>query len=161
MKPLPGRMTHDYDGELVVFLIGMRINNWLRPDLWLPAMAAMPPMLRELASDPDSGLLGYRTFGFPRTPTVLQYWSSLERLYDYAVDGKGRHRSAWAAFNRRARAGGDAVGIWHETYPAPRAESIYVHMPPTGLGAATSLRPVIAKLDRARQRLDEGRISAA
>lgn len=23
-----GRMTHQHDGELVVFLIGMRINRW-------------------------------------------------------------------------------------------------------------------------------------
>ena len=44
-----GRMTHDHDGELVVFLIGMRINRWWRPDLWLPVFNAMPPMLAELS----------------------------------------------------------------------------------------------------------------
>jgi hypothetical protein len=45
---IPGRMTHDYDGELVVFLIGMRINKPWRPDLWLPVFGAMPAMLAEL-----------------------------------------------------------------------------------------------------------------
>ena len=53
------RVTHDYDGELVVFLIGMRINKLHRPDLWLPTLRAMPTMLAELSKDPDSGLLGY------------------------------------------------------------------------------------------------------
>ena len=54
------RFTHEYEGELVVFLIGMRINKPWRPDLWLPVFSAMPRMLAELSRDPDSGLMGYR-----------------------------------------------------------------------------------------------------
>ncbi|WP_203137437.1 DUF4188 domain-containing protein [Microbacterium sp. JZ31] len=150
----PGRMTHDHDGELVVFLVGMRINRWSRPDLWWPTLTAMPPMMRELAGDPASGMLAQRLFGFPRSPTVLQYWTSVEKLYAYASDRDASHRPAWAAFNRRARDARGAVGIWHETFSIARAESIYVGMPPTGLGAATSLKPVTARLDRARQRFD-------
>ena len=53
-------LTHEHDGPLVVFLIGMRINRWWRPDLWLPVFAVMPTMLAELSRDPGSGLLGYR-----------------------------------------------------------------------------------------------------
>ncbi|WP_345751485.1 DUF4188 domain-containing protein [Microbacterium rhizophilus] len=147
-------MTHDHDGELVVFLIGMRINRWSRPDLWWPTFTAMPSMIRELASDPDSGMIGHRLFGFPRTPTVLQYWTSIDKLYAYASDPRAHHRPAWAAFNHRARGAEGAVGIWHETFAVSRAESIYVGMPPTGLGAATGLKPVTARLDRARQRFD-------
>ena len=64
---------------------------------------------------PDSGMLGSRLFGFPRTPTVIQYWSSIDKLYDYAASCEARHRPAWSAFNARARRAGDAVGIWHET----------------------------------------------
>jgi hypothetical protein len=41
----PARITHDYDGELVVFLIGMRVNRLWRPDQWWPVFAAMPGML--------------------------------------------------------------------------------------------------------------------
>src|SRR5690606_16039381 len=59
MKPTIGRMTHEHHGELGVFHIGMQINRWWRPDLWLPAFLAMPPMLRELSVDDESGLLGY------------------------------------------------------------------------------------------------------
>lgn len=157
MTPIPRRMTHDHDGELVVFLIGMRINSWARPDLWLPTVMAMPPMLRELASDPDSGMIGFRVFGFPRTPTVLQYWTSVDKLYDYASDPGAEHRPAWRAYNRRTRKAKGAVGIWHETYAVAHAESIYVGMPPTGLGAATGLQPVTSRSDRARQRFAAGR----
>jgi len=149
-------MTHDYEGELVVFLIGMRINDWRRVSHWWPTLMAMPGMLRELASDPESGLLGYRLFGFPRTPTAIQYWSSLDKLYEYASDREAQHRPAWTAFNRRAREAGDSVGIWHETYPVRSAESVYVNMPPTGLGAATAIQQVARRGDTARARLSAG-----
>ena len=56
---IDGRMTHRHEGELVVFHIGMQINKWWRPDVWLPVFGAMPPMLRELSTDPESGFLGY------------------------------------------------------------------------------------------------------
>ncbi|WP_110589903.1 DUF4188 domain-containing protein [Microbacterium suaedae] len=153
MKPVPGRMTHDYDGELIVFLIGMRINRWSRVRDWLPTFRAMPPMMRELATDPDSGMVGYRLFGLPRTPTVLQYWTSLDKLYDYASNPQAKHRPAWGEFNRRARTAGDAVGIWHETFEVARAETFYFAMPPTGLAAATDMTPVTKAHARARDRI--------
>ena len=56
-RVVDGRMTHRHEGELVVFHIGMQINKWWRPDLWLPVFSAMPRMLRELSIDKDSGLL--------------------------------------------------------------------------------------------------------
>ena len=84
MPVVASRMTHDYQGELVVFLIGMRINKPWRPDLWLPVFRAMPAMLAELSTDQDSGLLGYRLVIGSGGPTVIQYWSSLDKLYAYA-----------------------------------------------------------------------------
>ncbi|QGF24061.1 DUF4188 domain-containing protein [Raineyella fluvialis] len=148
-----GRMTHDYDGELVVFLIGMTINAWWRPDRWLPVFLAMPRMLRELSEDDDSGLLGYRLVVDPRGPWLVQYWNSLDRLYAYASDPTASHRPAWAAFNRRARTARGAVGVWHETLPVTHAESIYVDTPVQGLARATGVRPVTRRLDTARQRM--------
>jgi hypothetical protein len=151
---IPARMTHDYDGDLVVFLIGMRINRPWRPDLWLPVFAAMPGMLAELSKDKDSGLLGYRlTFG-AGGPLLVQYWNSHEKLYSYASDRNAAHRPAWAAFNRRVRKVPGAVGVWHETYLVERAESIYSHMPVAGLAAATASVPVARRGDRAVDRLD-------
>jgi hypothetical protein len=156
----PGRMTHRYDGELVVFLIGMTINKWWRFDRWLPVFAAMPKMLRELAGDPKSGMLGYRLVFGLRGPWLVQYWSSLDKLYAYASDRDSAHRPAWAAFNRSARTAAGAVGIWHETFPVEHAESIYVSTPLQGLGKATAIRPVIGRLDTARARLSEGEPTA-
>lgn len=152
-KVISSRMTHDYDGDLVVFLIGMRINKPWRPDLWLPVFNAMPGMLAELSKDKDSGLLGYRlTFG-AGGPLLVQYWSSPEKLYAYASDRDAAHRPAWAAFNRRARKAPGAVGIWHETYLVERAETIYAGMPVSGLAAATSAVPVARRGETAAERL--------
>jgi hypothetical protein len=150
---IPGRMTHDYDGDLVVFLIGMRINKPWRLDLWLPVFTAMPAMLAELSKDKGSGLLGYRlTFG-AGGPLLVQYWNSHEKLYQYASNRDAAHRPAWAAFNRRARKAPGAVGVWHETYVVERAESIYSGMPVSGLAAATSSVPVGRRGETAAERL--------
>jgi Domain of unknown function (DUF4188) len=150
---IPGRMTHDLDGDLVVFLIGMRVNRPWRLDLWLPVFFAMPAMLAELSEDKDSGLLGYRlTFG-AGGPLLVQYWNSHEKLYHYASDRNGAHRPAWAAFNRRVRKAPGAVGIWHETYVVERAETIYAGMPVSGLAAATSAVPVARRGETAAERL--------
>jgi hypothetical protein len=152
---IPARMTHDYDGDLVVFLIGMRINKPWRPGLWLPVFFAMPAMLAELSKDKNSGLLGYRlTFG-AGGPLVVQYWSSHEKLYAYASDRNAAHRPAWAAFNRRVRKAPGSVGIWHETYVVERAETIYSGMPVSGLAAATSVVEVAHRGETARERLGE------
>jgi hypothetical protein len=149
----PARMTHDHDGELVVFLIGMRINQPWRPDRWWPVFSAMPGMLAELSRDPESGLLGYRsTFGRGGT-LIVQYWNSHEKLYAYASDPNAAHRPAWARFNQMIRNAPGAVGIWHETYVVDRAETIYSGMPPAGLAAATSSVPLAHRGETARQRL--------
>ncbi len=152
-KVISSRMTHDYDGDLVVFLIGMRINKPWRPDLWLPVFNAMPGMLAELSKDKDSGLLGYRLNIGAGGPLVVQYWSSHEKLYAYASERNAAHRPAWAAFNRRARKAPGTVGIWHETYLVERAETIYAGMPVSGLAAATSAVPVARRGETAAERL--------
>jgi hypothetical protein len=160
-KIQPKRMTHEHDGELVVFLIGMRVNRPWRVDLWWPAFMAMPRMLRELLSDPDSGLKGVRfTFG-AGGPTLVQYWTSLEKLYAYASDRSAEHRPAWAAFNRQVRKAPGAVGIWHETFVTERAESMYVGMPVEGLAAATRSIEVTSRHDSARDRARDGATRAA
>ena len=153
-KVNPHRVTHAYEGEeLVVFLIGMRINTPWRVRQWWPVFSAMPPMLRELSADPDSGLLGYRMTVGAGGPTIIQYWNSAQKLYAYASDPHAEHRPAWRTFNRLARKAPATVGIWHETFVIARAESIYVGMPPTGLAKATSTVPVTARSDRAADRL--------
>jgi hypothetical protein len=150
----PGRMTHDYDGDLVVFLIGMSINKAWRPDQWLPVFRAMPPMLAELSRDKDSGMVGYRLVFDLRGPWLVQYWTSLDKLYAYAADRKANHRPAWTAFNQRARKAAGAVGIWHETFEVSRAESVYVSTPLQGLAKATGIKSVTGRLHSARDRIN-------
>lgn len=108
------RMTAAVEGEVVVFLIGMRINRPWKIHKWLPVVRAMPRMLRELYADPASGFLGAHSW-FGRTTVMLQYWKSFDHLERYAKDRSRAHLPAWAAFNRAVGSGGD-VGIWHETY---------------------------------------------
>jgi hypothetical protein len=148
-----GRMTAAIEGEFVVFIIGMRINRPWRIHKWLPVFLAMPTMLRELATTPDSGFLGYSSGPIPTR--MVQYWRSFDDLERYARAKDREHWPAWVAFNRRVGAASGDVGIWHETYRvAPGAwETIYASMPPIGLGKATTLVPVRAGRDRARERL--------
>jgi hypothetical protein len=156
-----GRITHAYDGELVVFLIGMRINRWWRPDLWLPVFNAMPGMLAELAKDPESGMLGYRLLLGEGGPMLVMYWDSHEKLYAYASRQDAEHRPAWTRFNQQARKAPGAVGIWHETFQVAAAESIYAGMPVRGLARATEAVPVGRRGDRALARHRDGGTTVA
>ena len=149
-----GRHTAAYDGELVVFLIGMRVNSLLKVREWLPVAGAMGPMLRELSKDKDSGLLGFRTLPTWRGVTLIQYWESVEKLQAFAGDNGRTHRPAWVDFFRNSYKGG-AVGIWHETYvvPAGHTETIYGNMPLLGLGRAAGVEPVGKRGESAAERL--------
>ena len=152
--------TADSDKGVVVFLIGMRVNDWWRVSRWLPVVAVMPRMLRELARE-DLGLLEARTYVSGRVVLVVQYWSSSAALEGYARAADREHLPAWRAFNRRVRATG-AVGIHHETYVVPPSarESVYVHMPPHGLAKALGSAPARARGLTARHRLDPRRPDA-
>jgi hypothetical protein len=155
-KPIVGRMTADARGDLVVFLIGMRFNSLLSVRSWWPVVRAMPRMLRELSREREQGLLGFQTLLGPRVLYVVQYWESTDKLFAYASAGDKEHRPAWAAFNRRMRAGKDKVGFWHETYAVPAGghESVYINMPAFGLGKATGVVPVGRRGESAAERLD-------
>jgi hypothetical protein len=158
-KPRPELTTAAAEGGVVVLLIGMRINSMGAVHRWLPVQRAMFRMLRELAADPAAGLLSRVLLtASPRTYYVVQYWESKEKLYAYASDRNRLHRPAWAEFNRRARSGGSAVGIWHETYvvPAGGHESVYYAMPAFGLAAAHGAVPLAARGRTAAERFARG-----
>ena len=95
------RMTADVDCEVVVFLIGMRINRFWKVHKWLPVVLAMPRMLRELAADPESGFLSAESWmGNPSI--MLQYWKSFDHLERFAKDARGT-RATYRSFTRRSR----------------------------------------------------------
>lgn len=148
------RMTVELEGDFVVFLIGMRINQPLKVRRWAPVLAAMPKMIRELERDPDSGLLGVRwLLEGPHLPTLVQYWRSFEQLEAYSRARDNEHWPAWVAFNRRIGSSG-VVGIWHETYlvPAGGYECVYNNMPATGLGRVGTLVPAAGRRATAASR---------
>ena len=155
-KIVPDRMTADHAGDIVVFVIGMRVNRWFAIGKWVPVFNAMGRMLGELHRDRDSGFLAYELcWKSPRQPVLIQYWRSFEALEAYAHDTGQAHRPAWAAFNRAAR-GNRAVGIFHETYVVRRggSETVYNNLPAFGLGKAVGLVPATGKREAARDRIE-------
>jgi hypothetical protein len=155
MSIVEGRQTAAYDGEVVVFVIGFRVNKLRAFRQWLPVARAMVPMLRELTADKDSGLLGFRTFPGLRTTTMIQYWESAEKLQAFANDPGRTHRPAWTNFFKYAYQSNN-VGIYHETYvvPAGHTETIYGNMPVLGLGKVAGVVPVNGRGQTAAERLD-------
>ncbi len=147
------RMTVNFEGDFVVFLIGMRINRFWKIHKWLPVASAMPKMLKELSLNPNSGLLGFQIAG-GISPVIIQYWKSFEHLEAYAKDRNSLHYPAWKAFNQKIKSNGD-VGIWHETYKvkAGEFECIYNNMPRYGLGKVGSLVPAAGMKQSASQRI--------
>lgn len=145
------RMTVQIDGNLVVFLIGMRINKFWKFHKWVPAFLAMPRMLKELDQHPEAGCLGHSGVG----RTIVQYWRSFEHLEAYARAKDKQHWPAWVDFNRRVGGSRGDVGIWHETYIVKPGEyeAIYSGMPPHGLGKIGRLVPATGDRDAAKSRL--------
>jgi hypothetical protein len=99
----PGRYTASHDGDVVVFLIGMRINKLWKIHKWWPVFLAMRPMVQELQANPASGML-HASFGLLfGGPAVVQYWRSFEDLERFARDGAAPSpdRETWASGTRR------------------------------------------------------------
>ncbi|WP_046226372.1 DUF4188 domain-containing protein [Paenibacillus dauci] len=155
---IKGRQMAEIEGPFVVFIIGVRINKWMAVHRWLSVMRSMGPMLSELYANKSLGFLDASYFISGRGLSIVQYWRSYEQLEHYARGG-ANHLKAWQDFNRKASVG-EAVGIYHETYTveAGAYESIYVNMPPFGLGKAGQLKPVTSGRETSRERMrpDDG-----
>lgn len=148
-----GRLTAPATKDHVVFLIGMRVNNFFALHKWIPVVMAMGKMLPELYKNLQLGFKSHE-MGFGRTLILVQYWESEEKLLAYASARDSEHLPAWKAFNKAAR-GSKAVGIWHETYvvSAAKTENMYVNMPDFGFGKVSELVPATGKRNTASQRL--------
>lgn len=149
------RLTADYGDDIVVIIIGMRINHYLKINKWLPVAKAMPRMLKELSADKASGFIGAEMLRKNlRTPVLIQYWRDFESLEKYARARDREHWPAWLAFNKAIGTDG-SVGIFHETYSvkAHAYETIYGNMPPFGLGRFTGLVPATGNRNEARSRM--------
>lgn len=157
-------LTHAHEGGVVVFNIGMTIQQAHRIDLWWPVFVAMPAMVAELSRNKaaaargdadDLGFLGASTLLGRKGPWVVQYWRSTEHLYRYASSADAKHLPAWKKFNAAARKHPDAVGIWHETFavPAEGIETLYGNGAAIGLGEFTGTVEATRRGKGARERL--------
>jgi hypothetical protein len=156
-KVFAGRYSARMDGPFVVFLIGMRVNRLWALHKWIPVARAMPPMIRELYANKESGFLRAEFMVTWRGVATIQYWRSFEHLHAYVHARNAKHLPAWAAFNRSV--GGDgSVGIWHETYQvaAGQYECVYANMPRWGLAATGEHLPAVGRLNDARSRMGRG-----
>jgi len=153
---IPGRFAAEMKDPFVVFLIGMRVNQFWAFQKWLPVAQAMPPMLKTLLKHPEKGLLGQETFVrlFPLEVVMISYWRSFEHLERFARNVDDPHLESWRQFNRSV-GGSGTVGIWHETYliQPSHYETVYVNMPVFGLAAATQHVPAVGRKETARRRL--------
>ena len=161
-KILAERMTVVVPQEAVLFLIGVRINTPWKIHKWLPVFRAMPKMLKELEEHPELGLLHYRQHFSLRSPWLVQYWESMDKLMEYARARDSAHLPAWRDFNR-AMDRSEAVGIWHETYRITPGnyEAVYNNMPEHGLAKAIGLVPATGARESAPQRLGDANSAPA
>ena len=150
----PGRYTANVEGSFVVFIIGMRVNKLWAVHKWMPVAKAMGPMLSELLSQREMGLLHAEPFLYWRGVALVQYWRSFEQLEQFARNPANTHLEAWKRFNKAVGADG-SVGIWHETYQVQSGqyESIYANMPKMGLARAGSHGPVVSAKETAKRRM--------
>ncbi|MDS0474572.1 DUF4188 domain-containing protein [Natrinema sp. 1APR25-10V2] len=150
--PIEQKVAADRSEKFVVFHIGVRINAFWKLHRWLPIVLIAPRMVRELVSDPESGLLGSRTVVGPgiRNIGFIQYWDSFEALRDYARDSDRLHFSAWQEYYEDGTNEDAGVGIWHETYviDPDEYETVYNNMPPHGLAASDDTEIVPASDQR-------------
>lgn len=152
-----GGYTVENSEDIVVFIIGMRINKRLAVHKWLPVFSAMPGMIRELYTHKEElGFLSMESYLGLRTTAMIQYWRSVDDLIAYAHNQK--HLSAWENFNKKV-GNNPAVGVYHETYQIKGGsyEAVYRNMPQYGLGTALPHIPVTPKHNSARKRLSSNK----
>ena len=153
--------TDTHEGDLVVFLLGMRPRASWRLDQALFVGRSMRRMQAEIERDRAAGgAIGYLG-GFNAIsatgPIVVQYWRSYDELEAYSHSTDFEHRPAWLRFYSMTHAAGRArVGIWHETFrvPAGAHESIYGDVSaPVGLAAAVGAQPLARRGRTSRERI--------
>ena len=152
----PGRFSAQIDGPFVVFLIGMRVNRLWAVHKWLPVARAMGPMVRELLTHPELGLLHADTYLYWRGAALVQYWRSFEQLEQFARNPALAHLDAWKRFNQAVGADG-SVGIWHESFLVQQGqyETVYGNMPRRGLAMAGAHLSATGRRETARRRLGQ------
>ena len=149
------RVSARKDEGFVVFLIGMRINNFWKIYKWFPIFISFPKMVSELIKNQSLGYLGGETW-FGRNIISIQYWESFKKLEHFARAKDLTHLPEWQKFLKKVGTNGD-VGIWHETYIIKKGqyENIYANMPPFLLGKVGKLEKIVSANNSAKKRINK------
>ena len=89
----PGRYTANIEGDVVVFLIGSRLNRLRSLPRMVQVARQMTRMQTELMAQPDRGCLHMENF-FGRVTLSVQYWRDFESLERYARATDAEHLGA-------------------------------------------------------------------
>jgi hypothetical protein len=147
----PERFTVDLSDypDLVVIYLGMRANS-LRG---IRTLVSFGPKIQKAVADKPDGLLLHENLVFSLIPPhggMRQYWRDFDSLEKWARSGV--HSEWWKGFLRNR--GG--TGFWHETYfRGGQIESVYIDMPPLGLGKFGETEPARGSMFSARRRLGQ------
>ncbi|WP_369598867.1 DUF4188 domain-containing protein [Arthrobacter sp.] len=80
----------------------MRANRWWKLAKTFRTVAAMPRMLKHLATNPDAGMLGFHQW-LGRSTILLSYWESPEHLQRFAADRGAPHLAPLACVHEGDR----------------------------------------------------------
>lgn len=139
--------TARFDGDFVVFLIGIRPNEANPFTKYTAEIGkAFQSMVDELENDETLGYSGgdnYVGVNTRKSTTLMvQYWRSYEALQKWTHTRMGVHMKTVEKYMKNDPVAG-RHGIWHETYKIRDGEyeTVYASMPPMGLALATSAVP--------------------
>lgn len=155
MQIYNGKYTSKPENPFVVFIFGMRINNFFYIWLWIPFFITLIRMVKRLKNFRDSGMMNAHLFVSSGGIGVIQYWESFDKLEEFALDNNDKHLPNNKRYKRLVGNSG-IVGIWHETYLVEndKFETFYYNMPKWGLAKATNHHiDIPITQEEARQRL--------
>ena len=133
-----GQYSATTENPIVIFLIGIRINNLWGIHKWMPFVFRIFMLRKHLKNNNQTSLLNTKTWFSWREIMLVQYWDSLESLEKFAHSKLEPHLESWREYNMQIGKNG-SLGVWHETYFIDKKhfECIYHNMPRTGLALAT------------------------
>ena len=109
------------------------------------------------ASTDESGFLGYTLLLGRGGPYVVQYWSSVDKLYAYAVEPLAGAPARMDPLQPgSAQSAGRGRHLARDLPGRARRERLRPRPAPMGLPGATEVVPIASRHDRATSRMADG-----
>ncbi|MFC2131946.1 monooxygenase family protein, partial [Bacteroidota bacterium] len=111
MQIFNGKYTSKPENSFVVFIFGMRINNFLFLWLWIPFFIRLVRIVKRLRKYKESGMLNAHLIITTNGIGVIQYWESFDKLEKFALDKNDMHVPNRIKYGKSVGKSG-IVGIW-------------------------------------------------